>query len=194
MELGEMHALNRAEVAAVKQAISCREDTYRDIQGKRNNDHPRQGSLIGTTNQTEWAQDSTGNRRFWPVRCGRIDREWLIANRDQLFAEAVRDVHAGRSWHEVPQEVAEAEQEARYQRDLWEDVVQAWLGRMGDKRNTTVLEIATQAFNKKEGDLTMSDQKRIASCLAHLGWEKYKTMGKNRWRLPETAVNPKEEV
>jgi putative DNA primase/helicase len=182
VELGEMHAFSRAEVTAVKTAVSRRVDSYRAPFGRHSKDHPRQGSLIGTTNQFEWAQDSTGNRRFWPIRCKQIDLEWLAANRAQLFAEAVRDIKAGRPWHEVPQEEARAEQEARYQADPWEAAVQDWVTRTA-KSEATSLEIMQQACNKDVSTMTGADGRRIAAIMRRLGWAAHRYAEKRVWRL-----------
>jgi putative DNA primase/helicase len=183
VELGEMHAFSRAEVTAVKTAVSRRVDSYRAPFGRHSKDHPRQGSLIGTTNQFEWAQDPTGGRRFWPIRCKRIDLEWLVSNRSQLFAEAVRDVRAGLPWHEVPQEAAAAEQEARYQADLWEDVVRDWLARTA-KTETTSAEIVQQACNKDASTVGSGDARRVAAIMRRLGWVLHRTERARVWRAP----------
>ncbi len=181
VELGEMHALSRAEVSVVKAAVSRRVDRYRSPYGRIAQDHPRQGSLIGTTNQFEWAQDPTGNRRFWPIRCAAIDLEWLAANREQLFAEAVRDVHAGLSWYEVPAEGARGEQEMRYQVDLWEGPIREWLERAA-KTQTTSVEILQQACDRELAAMASNDGRRVAAIMRRLGWEQHKGHTGRVWR------------
>jgi len=42
--------------------------------------------------------DPTGSRRYWIVKCTKIDLRWLRAVRDQLLAEAVHRFRAGEQW------------------------------------------------------------------------------------------------
>jgi putative DNA primase/helicase len=180
VELGEMHAFSRAEVTAVKTAVSRRVDTYRAPYGKLAEDHPRQGSLIGTTNQFEWAQDPTGGRRFWPIRCKEIDLGWLVANRSQLFAEAVRDVKAGLPWYIMPPWTG-AEQEARYQVDLWEEAIQEWIAKTG-KTEASSLEILQQACNRDIGVASKGDASRLETTMRRLGWARWRSNQTRGWR------------
>ena len=60
---------------------------------------PRQFVVIGTTNEcTGYLKDTTGGRRFWPVRVMRFEIARLRADRDQLWAEAAhREALPGRA-------------------------------------------------------------------------------------------------
>src|SRR5260370_6816130 len=49
---------------------------------------PRRSIDWGTTNDEEYLQSQTGNRRFWPLACGIIDIEALRRDRLQLLGEA----------------------------------------------------------------------------------------------------------
>ena len=91
---------------------------------------PRQCVFVGTTNADEYLSDSTGGRRFWPVRCTSIDIDAIARDRDQLWAEAVAAYHAGETWWLDDDELrsaAEAEQEQRRIADPWEAIIAAWL-------------------------------------------------------------------
>lgn len=69
-ELGELNGLSRAETNAVKQFLSRTDDIYREPYGRRTGIYPRRCVFFGTTNDTEFLRDRTGNRRFWPITVG----------------------------------------------------------------------------------------------------------------------------
>ena len=92
-EVGELTAMTRQETSAVKQFLSKREDIYRAAYGRRTERYPRRCVFCGTSNDTEFLKDSTGNRRFWPVDVGARPAKksvWddLPAEVDQVWAEA----------------------------------------------------------------------------------------------------------
>ena len=100
VEIKELAAYSKSEVNDIKRFIDARIDRYRDPFGRTVNDHPRSACFAATTNESEYLKDSTGERRWWPVRCnGPIDVEGLQDAREQLFAEAVHRYDSGEIWH-----------------------------------------------------------------------------------------------
>lgn len=69
-EVGELTAMTRQETSAVKQFLSKKEDIYRAAYGRRTEKYPRRCVFFGTSNDSEFLKDATGNRRFWPVDVG----------------------------------------------------------------------------------------------------------------------------
>ena len=67
MEVGELAGMRKAETETIKLYISKQTDRFRPAYGRRLQEFPRQCIFIGTTNETQFLRDSTGNRRFWVV-------------------------------------------------------------------------------------------------------------------------------
>ncbi len=67
MEIGELAGMRKAEAETIKLYISKQVDRFRPAYGRRLQEFPRQCIFIGTTNETQFLRDTTGNRRFWVV-------------------------------------------------------------------------------------------------------------------------------
>jgi predicted P-loop ATPase len=123
IEISELDSFNRAEVTRIKAVISSSSDRFRSPYERRSMDHPRSCIFVGTTNEDTYLRDATGARRFWPVRCGKVDLEKIRTTREQLFAEAAAEYRAGHAWHVVPQDQAAQAQELRREEDIFEDLL-----------------------------------------------------------------------
>ena len=93
VEIPELVQFNRGEVEAIKACLSRKSDHVRLSYAEYAQTYHRQHVMCGTTNRSNYLRDQTGNRRFWPIPCGagQIDIEWLIENREQIWAEAVHN-------------------------------------------------------------------------------------------------------
>lgn len=89
MEVGELAGMKKAEAETIKLFVSKQSDRFRPAYGRRMQEFPRQCIFIGTTNETQFLRDTTGNRRFWVV-----DTPNEPANDmwEELTPEAVRQV------------------------------------------------------------------------------------------------------
>ncbi len=67
MEVGELAGMRKSEVEAIKLYISKRSDRFRPAYGRWTQEFPRHCIFIGTTNESQFLRDATGNRRFWVV-------------------------------------------------------------------------------------------------------------------------------
>jgi predicted P-loop ATPase len=134
-----------------------------------------------------YLRDPTGARRFWPVVCqGRINRDGIEHNRDQLWAEAVVRFKAGASWWlETPEleALAAAEQAARFVADAWKEPVLAWLG---ERTEVGIREVLAEALKLKPEDWTQTAQNRVAATLTAMGFTRVRTrkgdQRENRYR------------
>ena len=170
VELSELAAMGRSEVEAVKSFISRRVDRYRPAYGRHVVEQPRRCVFIATTNEGQYLRDRTGNRRFWPVKCGTVDLEALREDRNQIFAEAVTAYKAGEAWHFTNPEIiqaAQVEQMARVEHDPWlADIANHLQG----KTSTTTGQLL-DALGIERGRSSAPQAKRIAGIMRELGFD-----------------------
>ena len=169
VELSELAAMTRSEVEAVKSFITRRVDRYRPAYGRHVVEQPRRSVFMATTNEKRYLRDSTGNRRFWPVRAGTVDLDGLAEARDQLLAEAVHAYRAGEPWYITDQALArhaEAEQAARVEDDPWKATIASWL----TGKNETTTRAVLDWLNVDTRTQHSGHAKRVAGIMRRLGW------------------------
>jgi hypothetical protein len=179
VELSELSAMRPSEVERVKSGITRTTDVYREPFAILATDHPRQCVFAGTTNQTNYLLDNTGNRRFWPIKCGVIDRQWIISNREQLIAEAAVKFNSGHSWWDVPTDQTLKEQEARMMVDGITEKVQSYIE--FHPTNVRISEIL-EALEVPKHSWSRQLQQRIVEALKALGYSSFKSNGLQVWR------------
>jgi putative DNA primase/helicase len=72
IEFSELASVRRGELERVKAFLTARVDHFRQPYGRRSEAVPRSCVFAASVNDTTPFTDPTGNRRFWPVRCGGI--------------------------------------------------------------------------------------------------------------------------
>lgn len=214
IELGEFDRLAH-KPSVVKAFLTRQTDHFRPPYGRNSKEFPRQCVFAATVNLDEYLTDASGNRRFWPVRCGTIDLDRLARDRDQLWAEAVRRFRDNRErrWPFEPDEVKAftGEQEDREELDVWHDRVAEWIlaprlayddrgqepmGPMNHSRpgHVTVAEILMHALRIEEGKQTQSMKQRVAQTLHRLKWKCGRHGPKDaRYRAYEPENKPEPE-
>jgi hypothetical protein len=212
IEIGELSAIKGREVEKTKGFISARSDSYRPSYARRTRDFPRQCVFVGTTNDSQYLADRTGNRRFWPVRVGVCDRDALRRDRAQIWAEAVARYKAGSPWHaDTPafRALCEAEQAERVQDDPWAQVVGAWLQnptleewdntagamrmrKLDIKKGVLTSEVLIGAMKKTPGQIAKTDEQRAAEALAVCGYERGPQVREGKQRVRRYVLRPPE--
>lgn len=134
MEIGELAGLKKAEVETLRSFLSRQNDIYRASFGKRATPHLRQCVFFGTTNAEKgYLRDTTGNRRFWPVRTPGSSRRhsWELSVEDirQIWAEVLVYVKAGERLYldGNMEDVAKSEQREAMESDEREGLVREYL-------------------------------------------------------------------
>jgi predicted P-loop ATPase len=88
VEIAELKGLTPKDIEHQKALITRTHDRSRLCRRDSAESIARPFVIIGTTNEEVFLCDSTGNRRYLPVRVSDIDIEALERDRDQLLAEA----------------------------------------------------------------------------------------------------------
>jgi predicted P-loop ATPase len=89
IEAGELNGMSARDHNGLKQYLSSPIDEARMSYARESTRRAREFIIIGTTNDTQYLRDHTGDRRYWPIRVQKFDVESLAAVRDQLWAEAL---------------------------------------------------------------------------------------------------------
>jgi predicted P-loop ATPase len=187
IEISELSAFSKAEAGALKAFITRRQEIYTPKYGRKERREPRQCLFIGTTNDEEYIRDDTGGRRFWPVKVVKVDLDYLDANLDQLFAEAVAAYHEGKPhWPDRAFEkgVIAPMQAERQVFDNWTDRVLEAVGVVPVVSIAAIWTVISGAADVAR--LDMLAQKRIAAILKTAGYRKVDdTSGRKVWRKRE---------
>jgi putative DNA primase/helicase len=181
--IAELEAMKSSKsIESIKAIITTDSDHFRPPYGRNVIDRPRQCIFVGTTNQDEYLNDITGNRRFWPVISTKIDIEETKIIKDQCLAEAVKLIKDGDPWWLVP-ETAKDEQLQRLEHDEWMGRVEDFVSRRNDSSEFSSAEVWTEesGFGRHLADYGKSEQMRVAKCLTKLGFTKSTDSGRKFW-------------
>jgi len=190
IEFPELSSLQNREVEDVKQWITIQEDRGRKPYGREPVVYPRQFVLAGSTNNSEYLKDATGNKRFWPVRCGpALDLNALDADKEQLWAEAVYLYqHGYRWWISDDDELVNLTKEVQRKRMVshpWEEAVLEYcIGR----HTVTCNEILLKKIEKPLERIKRGDEMAIADILKMNGFISVREGTKRVWERKEKQM------
>ena len=178
-EIADLAGMRRADVEKIKAFATRTHDRARPAYGRRRVDAPRRCIFIATTNEDEYLQSQTGNRRFWPLKTGTIDIEGLRRDRDQLWAEAA-EVEAEGEPLVLPKNLwseASSAQDERRQHDPWDDILTGVKGHICTNEETGIEEerIASDELLRvylelPPGKTQNADALRLRRVMHRLGW------------------------
>lgn len=198
VELSEMSAIKKADMEKVKQFVTQQSVRFRAPYEKQTQDHDATWVFIGTTNEEEFLKDTSGNRRFAPIKIynARVEQvvKWIETNRDQLWAEAAvlakRGLKEGKDMWNVPKKfwdelmlIAERSRE----KDPWEDPLREYSEAMIRKHGTIDKTIHDIALESGVVMRNRSDELHMGKMLRFVGWQRVivNINGKTarRWRI-----------
>lgn len=182
VEIPELHGLRRSEIDKRKSFLSRDTDRGRMAYAYTVTDSPRQCIMFGTTNDSNYLDDMTGNRRYWPVRIARFDVDALREDVEQLWAEAA---HYEASGLEIRLEeslwpLAAVEQEQRLIDNPFTDLLDRTLrepGEHGELGLPMIGKIRSESLWEilgiSPGQRNQKHFNDLGTAMKELGWEKH---------------------
>ena len=163
----------------IKHFMSEQRDNFRYPHERANSIKNRKCVLVGTTNKRNFINDPTGNRRFPIISTNRINAEWVLEHRDQIFASAKNDYLDGVRWWYDKEEIKELNNQAMQFAahdpllDQIEEVLETY------ERNEICVRVVVDLLNpnlsieaQKEKRMESKYTRAIATRLQQLGWIK----------------------
>lgn len=176
-ELAELTGLKSRDREEIKAWISRRREEWVPKYQEFTTRLERRLLFIATSNPTNLLDDPTGERRWLPMVCSKVDAEGIARDRDQLWAEGrALFEDQGVIWAEAAR-LATAEHGAFRDEDTWEDALWEWAnseklggGRILDEGFTTQ-EALSEGLGFRQSAVKRGEQLRCAQALRHLGFE-----------------------
>lgn len=171
-EWAELESTQRAARAeTVKAFLSSSEDVFRAPYDRAPKRHQRACVFAGSTNSEQFLADPTGARRFWilPI-VGRVDVDAVVADKDQLWAEAVHLFRQGVPWHLTGDEEESLRRAQRRHelQDPWEAAILSLAEAQGEVTTEGVL----VHLDVKPAQQTRAMAMRIGAVLARAGYNR----------------------
>lgn len=187
-ELAELKGLHSKEMESVKAWVTRRWEKLIQKYEEFATIFPRRLLIVGTTNQEQMLADSTGNRRWGPIRVGQGDAVAVARDMEQLWAEGLQMwANGGIRWERF-ERLAKLEHSKYMIPDSWEENILDWLktpdpmsGVRPEARDwVTVQEIASEALHIPVGLLKKADGHRIAAAMRAINYKYVTRRVKNR--------------
>lgn len=174
LELGELNGLSKAEMNTVKQFLSKTSDIFREPYGRRTGEHPRRCVFFGTTNESEFLRDKTGNRRFWPIDCAvnpptKNVFTQLAEEAPQIWAEALLAWKNGEKLYldGEAEEISRKAQEEHSEHNAKEGIIREFLSRKvpadWDKRTIAQRKMFWSGEFGRADESTLKERMRVCA-------------------------------
>lgn len=169
VEFAELVGLANRGIEQVKALITRTEDCDRLACKRVATTVARQFVLVATTNDFQYLLDMSGNRRFLPLKVGKIDLDGLKRDRDQLWAEAAaKEKHFGPLV--LPAELQAAAAEAQALREAPNPFAELLEEGVGDQIGFLPSATAQQMVGITGGRASQAELKAIAAVARKRGW------------------------
>lgn len=207
VNIDEMASFHKKESESLKSAISLPMESFRELYRSQYTTYYRQCSITGTSNNPELFNDTTGNRRYYPLEIigdVLIDLDWIKTNMEQLWAEGLILFRKnGVMFQEVAKlalEIIENYMDYTQTYDPWEEIISkqihAQLTTMNDPKYfyATIPYILENMLNIDPSRFDKMSSNRVGRILKQLGFKnkniRIKGVQTKAWVLDEQQPTP----
>lgn len=188
--INELRGLRTKDLESIKSFITRRVEKWVPKYREHTVEFPRRCLFIGDSNESEFLDDPTGNRRWLPMHVADVRVEAIEKVREQLWAEARELYKESDVMWEMAEALARDIHEDFRVHDVWEDAIHQWLyGKDVDgttpieREFITTDEVLRFALRFDSQKMTNFDQKRIGKILRLFGYESGVRNKKRAWTL-----------
>jgi hypothetical protein len=178
-EISELRGINTKDEESIKAFITRRFDRWVPKYKEFAVEAPRRSIFIGTTNNKEFLGDPTGQRRWLPISCGKVDVAGIVKDRDQLWAEAAVIYRAkGICWEDAERLAVDVHKDFMFE-DVWLMPIKAYLNmpvHLGAQFALTTAHILLGALDIDIRNQKRCDVMRVAAVLKVLGYRSERRM------------------
>lgn len=182
----------------IKHFMSEQRDNFRYPHEKTNSLKDRKCILVGTTNKRNFIKDPTGNRRFPIISTNKINADWVLEHRDQIFASAKNDYLDGVKWWYDKKEIVDLNNQAM-QFAAHDPLLEEMEDKLDDyEKDEICIKVVVDLLNKglleseiKEKTKDAKYTRAIATRLQQLGWIKGE---RARFRIDASTTTEKTSI
>lgn len=170
-EIAELRGINSREVEAIKAFITRTHERWVPKYREFIISYPRRIFFMGTTNESNFLSDDTGNRRWLPIKVGTVSVEEIKKNCLQLWAEA-RDtfLESGIEFRAV-EKLSKDEHSEYMIVDPWANTIQEWLS-LNRIEEITTHSILKECLEFLDRNIDRKSEMRAGKALRYLGFVK----------------------
>lgn len=194
-EIAELRGLNTREDEHIKAFVTRTQEKWVPKYQEQARTFNRRLVFVGTTNHEQFLTDNTGNRRWLPVNVSSIDRDGIIDDRDQLWAEGCALFQVGGIEYRDAERLARVQHVNFQIEEPWTKAIVNWLKDTIETADDphvvriTMTDVLIGAGIVHEiSRITLMHQRRAAAVLRNAGWESVRARNSEytsfrAWRL-----------
>ena len=179
-EIGELRGLHTREMTSIKQFVTKTHENWVPKFKEFSTNFPRRLVFVGTTNEDQFLADSTGNRRWLPIRVGDVSVDAIKRDVLQLWAEAAELFKENGVMFDSASRLAISEHAEYEFIDSWEESISTWLHQINpitqerpiDQAYIVSQEVLVKGLGYEPRNILRRDEMRLANVLKAMGYMK----------------------